>query len=116
MHHAGDFEVLQDIENGFDIDPGGAQQFFAKRAAEFFHMVGDLQAEFFETDLSDQRIAVAVDTGRGNADDLVADLDFGTVNQFIAGGDTHYKAGDIIITFLVHSGHFGGLAADKGTV
>ena len=63
--------------------------------------------------LTDQRIAVRVRSGGGQADKLVAGANQGAIDDCILLHDANTKTGEIIIRFLVHAGHFSGLSAEQ---
>ena len=53
-------------------------------------------------------------SGGGNADEGVADLDVGAVDDFLLVRKSHAEAGKVIFLRRVEAGHFSGLAADQG--
>ena len=72
------------------------------------------QAHFFEENLAGERVAVGVESVAAEADDGVAGADFRAVEEFRAVHDADDGAGDIVFTFLIHTGHLGGFSTDQG--
>ena len=63
---------------------------------------------------SDERIAVRVRPGRGQADDHVAGACLAAVDDEILLYHAYGEASEIVVAGVVHTGHFGGLATDQG--
>ena len=91
---------------GFDVDFGRGQQVLADALAVHDGVkVGK--------DFAQERVAVAVVAGGGQADEDVARRDFAAVDEVGFFHNADGKAGDVVFACLVEAGHFRGFAADE---
>ena len=110
-----DRDLLHEGQDALDIDAGGGQQRLTQGlAAQGLH--GGLQIRVLHVqDLADQREAVGVHAGGGQAEDHIAGLDLGLVKDLVLIHHAHGEAGQVILVDGIEARHLGGLAADEGS-
>src|SRR5690606_36124366 len=103
--------LAQQRQHRLHVQPGGGHQRVGQGHA------ADLQvgrAAGAVVDAADQRIAVGVRAGGGDAQQHVAGADLGAVQQLRLLHRADGEAPQVVLARRVHVGHLGGLAADQG--
>ena len=109
--------LLQQSQNGLDVDPGGNQQAFRNGLAVQL-LTGHVQLGVIVVDVKDlpaQAEAVGVNAGGGQRQNYVAHSHAGVVDDLLLVHDAHGEAGQVIILHRHHAGMLGSLAADQGS-
>ncbi len=97
-----------------DVDLGRGEQHVAELgSAEFGEHGVDGIAGLLEQGLAHEGEAVGVHAGGWQSDEHVAGGDTGAVDDGGLFGHADRESGQIVFVFVIHAGHFGGLAADQ---
>ena len=98
---------------GLQIAAVDLQQFLADAAPELWELLGRRVAGRLEQQLAGERVAVGVEAGGGQADQLVARLDHAWREQLFALRRADDEARQVVLALAVHARHLGCLAADE---
>ncbi|VTR64016.1 conserved hypothetical protein [Desulfosarcina cetonica] len=111
-----DGQVAYQMLDGLGIDSRRRDQLLAQGFSQLGHMTLHRESQDVKADFAHQGKSVAVQTAGGNAHQLMAGADLRAVNDLGIVHNTYGKAGQIVFIVLVEPRHFGGFAADQGTV
>ena len=113
MRNPFDGTGLKEFEYGFDVNARGGQNHVRGGSAQLFVITQQL---FFDRreQLPHQRVAVGMDPGRLQSDQLVARNDPRSVDDLVFARDPARKSCHIVLVEGIEAGHLGGFAADQG--
>ncbi|CDN45272.1 hypothetical protein BN871_GZ_00050 [Paenibacillus sp. P22] len=115
MGHALHLDALDQLQRGLDVDLRRLDQDVAQLlAAELLELVLQAVARLLQQQPAHERVSVAVDAARGQADDSVSRRDRRAVDDLLAVDDADGEAADIVFLRGVHARHLGRLAPDQG--
>ena len=114
MRERVDVPLADHRQQGLDVDPGRLEQGLDQQAL-LVEQSGPIQFPLLVGgEPSDQREAIGMDSGRGQAEDHVAGFDLVSGKRLAALDGADAEARQVIIARGIHSRHFRGLAADQG--